>query len=416
VRVFHVLDHSLPHLSGYAIRSHNILKFQTEHGLEPYALTSPKQGNSRQSSERFENISYLRTNYTAPQGIWQKPYWNEFHLLRYIAREIRKKVDAFDPEILHAHSPVLNGWPAWVVAKRAKIPLVYEIRAFWEDAAVDHGTCGAGSVRYQATKTLETILMRRVGQVVTLSETMRQEIVSRGIDEEKVHVVPNAVDVNCFTAKPPRLELIEKYRLGPKRVIGFIGSFYHYEGLDILINAFEKIYEKFPQTCLLLVGDGFERQNLEGRASRSPARSAIVFTGAVSPNEVIDYYALMDILAYPRRKMRLTELVCPLKPLEAMALNKCIVGSNVGGIREFVVAGETGLLAQPDDADDLARTLCRLLASPDWCHQLGLNGRKAVLQKWAWSSVVQRYKAIYQLAQQTYKKKAREQIGYFRIA
>lgn len=403
VRVLHILDHSLPHLSGYAIRSHNILRFQTAHGFQPYVLTAPKQGNSHETVERFDNIEYMRTDYLTPSGVWQKPYWNEIDLMRYMKNEIQQRVAKFRPQILHAHSPLLNGWPARFVSKRVGLPLVYEVRAFWEDAAVDHGTCENDSLRYRMTKKLETMLLRRADRVVTLSQTMRAEIAARGIALEKVHVVPNAVDADRFTARPPRAELIEKYGLGSKKVIGFIGSFYRYEGLDILIEAFEKVHAKFPETRLLLVGDGFERENLETRARQSPAKSAIVLAGAVSPGEVIDYYALIDILAYPRRRMRLTELVCPLKPLEAMALKKCVVGSSVGGIREFVVAGETGLLVQPDDADDLARGLCQLLASPELREQLGENGRKAVLQNWHWPNVVNRYKDVYQLAQQAYK-------------
>jgi PEP-CTERM/exosortase A-associated glycosyltransferase len=403
VRVFHILDHSLPHLSGYAIRSHNILKFQTAHGFQPFVLTTPKQGSSPEPVERFDNIEYMRTEYPAPGGVWQKPYWNEVDLMRYMVNEIKQRVAKLHPQILHAHSPLLNGWPARIVSRRENLPLVYEVRAFWEDAAVDHGTCENDSLRYRMTKRLETMLLRKADRVVTLSQTMRAEIVARGITAEKVHVVPNAVDADRFTARPPRPELLQKFGLESKKVIGFIGSFYRYEGLDVLMEAFEQIHAQFPDTRLLLVGDGFERKNLETRAGQSPARSAMVFTGAVDPGEVIDYYALIDILAYPRRKMRLTELVCPLKPLEAMALNKCVVGSNVGGIREFVVPGETGLLAQPDEAGDLAKVLCRLLDSPELCQKLGMNGRKAVLQNWHWPTVINRYKEVYQLAQQANK-------------
>ncbi len=403
MRVFHILDHSLPHLSGYAIRSHNILKFQSACGIEPYVLTTPKQGKSNGPVERFDNIEYVRTNYSAARGVWKSPYLNEVGLMRYLTNEIQQHVRTFLPQIIHAHSPLLNGWPAHFVSRRAGLPLVYEVRAFWEDAAVDHGTCENDSLRYRMTKKFETMLMRRADSVVTLSQTMRAEILSREIPAAKVCVVPNAVDADRFTARPPRPELLKKYGLECRKVIGFIGSFYRYEGLDILIEAFEKINAKYPQASLLLVGDGFERKNLETRASQSPAKSAIVFTGSVDPSEVIDYYALMDILAYPRRRMRLTELVCPLKPLEAMALKKCVVGSDVGGIREFVIPGETGLLAQPDDADDLAKNLSQLLHSPELCQKLGSKGREAVLKNWHWPRVIRRYGDIYQNARSSLK-------------
>lgn len=405
MRVFHVLDHSLPHLSGYAIRSHNIIKFQMQQAFQPYVMTSPKQGPSKTSSEQFDNIEYLRMPFTVPHGFLQKPYWHELHLLRQTTQAIWQQVKTLRPQILHAHSPVLNGWPAYWVARYCGLPLVYEVRAFWEDAAVDHGTCQEDSRRYRMTKGLETLLLKRADQIVTLSQSMRAEITSRGIAAEKIQIVSNAVDITRFTEAPPRPELVEKFRLASTTVFGFIGSFYHYEGLDFLIAAFEKIYARFPQTRLLLVGDGFERQHLETVAAQSQARAAITFTGAVNPDKVIDYYNLMDVLVYPRRKMRLTELVCPLKPLEAMALGKCVVGSDIGGIREFIVAGETGLLARPDDADDLAGTLSQVIIAPELRRQLGQRGREAVLTTRDWPFVVSQYKEIYERAQQAYLQK-----------
>lgn len=398
MRVLHILDHSLPHLSGYAIRSHNILRFQRQQDFNPVVLTSAKQGESKALRERFDEIEYNRAAYAVPPGLWQKPYLSEIFLMHCLRQQIRQQIRAVRPQVVHAHSPVLNGWPARLVSRRAALPLIYEVRAFWEDAAVDHGTAREGSLRYRLTRALETILMQRADQVVTLSQTMRAEIMGRGIPAEKVHVVSNAVDASRFTAQPPRGELLEKYELQGKIVIGFIGSFYHYEGLDVLIAAFEKVYAQFPATRLLLVGDGFERKNLETRAQQSPVRSAIILTGAVPPKDVIDYYSLIDVLAYPRHKMRLTELVCPLKPLEAMALNKCVVGSDVGGIREFITPGETGMLFRADDVDHFAKTLCDVVANPGLRQRFGRNGRKAVLQKWDWAQVVKRYWEIYQLA------------------
>jgi PEP-CTERM/exosortase A-associated glycosyltransferase len=340
----------------------------------------------------------VRTSYPLAKGFWQRPYLHEIYLMRWIASALRRRIRLVHPDILHAHSPVLNGWPAYFVAKRASLPFVYEVRAFWEDAAVHHRICRENSMRYRVSKWLETLLMRCADQVVTLSQTMRSEIIARGINEEKVHVVPNAVDAGRFIAAPPRTDLIAKYQLEGRKVIGFIGSFYHYEGLDILIRSFEKIYAQYSDARLLLVGDGYERQNLEARANESPACSAIIFTGTIRASEVIDYYGLMDILVYPRRSMRLTELVCSLKPLEAMALTKCVVGSDIGGMTEFITPGETGLLFRPDDVEDLSRVLCMLIAAPEWSRKLGIHARKTVLQNWDWARVINRYREVYQIA------------------
>ncbi len=404
MRVLHVLDHSLPHLSSYAARSHNILKFQAKQDFQPYVITSPKHGEFKGYSERFEHIDYVRTTSPLAKGFWQKPYLNEVYLMRWIARAIQRRIRLVHPDILHAHSPILNGWPAYFIARRASLPFVYEVRAFWEDAAVDRGTCHEGSIRYRISKALETLLMRRADQVVALSQSMRSEIIARGIAEEKIHVIPNAVDAGRFVAGQPRRDLITKFELEGKRVVGYIGSFYHYEGLDVLIQSFERVYERYADARLLLVGDGFERSSLEARANASPARPAIIFAGAIRSSEVIDYYSLMNIVVYPQRKMRLTELESPVRPLEAMALNKCVVVSDAGCMREFITPGETGLLFRADDVENLAETLHKLMTSPERRRTLGIHARKAVLQNWDWSRVINRYWEVYQIAELHQKK------------
>jgi glycosyltransferase involved in cell wall biosynthesis len=249
------------------------------------------------------------------------------------------------------------------------------------------------------------MLMHRAAQVVTLSQTMRSEIISRGISENKVHIVPNAVDANRFQPTPASKALIEKYSLRSCKVIGFIGSFYHYEGLDLLIRAFEKAYQKNQAVRLLLVGDGFEFDAMKRQANRSPASAGICLTGRVDYSKVLDYYSLLDMAVFPRYKMRLTELVCPLKPLEAMAMAKPVIGSDVGGIREFVRHEKTGLLFKPGDADELAEAILKLCDSAAMCKSLGEYARKSVLENWHWPVVVKRYKQIYELALEIGKRK-----------
>ena len=142
------------------------------------------------------------------------------------------------PQILHAHSPVLNAMPALRVGKRLGIPVVYEVRAFWEDAAVDHGTTTEGSLRYRLTRRLETRALRHAAHVFTICEGLRGDIVARGIAPERVTVIPNAVDIDSFEPGGlPDAALAASLDLQGATVLGFIGSFYAYEGLDLLLAA-----------------------------------------------------------------------------------------------------------------------------------------------------------------------------------
>ena len=392
IRILHVLDHSLPHLSGYAVRSHYLLRSQRQLSLRPIALTSPKHGSDTAGAE-IDGISYLRTppapRSTALAGI------GEFQLMLRLARRLAEVVREQDIQLVHAHSPVLNGIPALWVARRTGIPVVYEIRAFWEDAAVDHGTHREASLRYRTIRALETWLIRRVDAVGVISEGLAREVIARGISPDKVFRIPNGVDTELFHPAARDFELEHRWGLEGKVVIGFIGSFYRYEGLDLLVQAFANLAATCPQACLLLVGAGETADSLRTEVQRLGIESRIVFAGPVPHADIGRYYSVCDVLVYPRKSMRLTELVTPLKPLEAMAAGKAVVGSDVGGLRELIRDHETGMLFAASDPDDLARVLTVLVGRPELRNALGANARACVGCEREWKTLARVYEQTY---------------------
>jgi len=300
------------------------------------------------------------------------------------------------PDILHAHSPVLNALPALRVGKRLGIPVVYEVRAFWEDAAVDHGTTAEGSLRYRLTRSLETRALKRANHVFTICEGLRSDIVARGIAAEKVTVIPNAVDIDLFDVggmADPAL----KHQLGlvDCTVLGFIGSFYAYEGLDLLLAALPQILVKVPNVRVLLVGGGPQDAALKAQAQALGLQDKVVFTGRVPHAEVQRYYDLVDVLAYPRHSMRLTELVTPLKPLEAMAQGRLLVASDVGGHKELIRHGETGVLFKAGSAASLAETIIALVQQPERWPLLRAAGRRFVESERNWTASIANYRTPY---------------------
>ncbi len=267
--------------------------------------------------------------------------------------------DRWPFDLLHAHSPVLDALAALRVGKRLGIPVIYEIRAFWEDASVGNGTGREGSLRYRLTKQLETHAVKSADAVAVICEGLRGDLIARGIDPAKIIVSPNGVDLELFGDPPPRDDALAA-TLGLAAgdiVIGYIGSFYDYEGIDDLIAAMPALVAAQPKARLLLVGGGPMEAALKAQAATSPAASAIHFVGRVPHDQVERYYSLIDILAYPRKKMRLTDLVTPLKPLEAMAQGKLVAASDVGGHRELIEDGVTGTLFAPDDPPAIAAAL-----------------------------------------------------------
>jgi PEP-CTERM/exosortase A-associated glycosyltransferase len=392
MRILHVLDHGLPLQSGYSFRTRAILKAQAALGWEVASVTGPRQGVTPAAVESIDGLVFHRTQAAAPRG----PI-GELAGIAAFARRIDAAVDAFRPDILHAHSPVLGALAALRVARRRNLPLVYEIRAFWEDAAVGNGTGREGSLRYRVTRALEGWAVSRVDAVAVICAGLRDDLIARGVAPAKIMVSPNGVDLTLFGAPPPRDDaLAARLGLDGGDVVGFIGSFYDYEGIDDLIAAMPRLIAARPAARLLLVGGGPMEPALRAQAAASPAAAAIRFVGRVPHNEVERYYGLVDILAYPRKSMRLTDLVTPLKPLEAMAQGKLVAASDVGGHRELIRHGDTGTLFAPDDPDAIAAALAACFSDRSNWEAQRRRARDFVDKDRNWSSNILRYEPVYQ--------------------
>lgn len=394
-RVLHVLDHSLPLHSGYTFRTRAILRAQTGLGLDVRGVTGLRHSAAVEAVQPavHDELAFYRTGGQAegPPGLRE---WREIGALatriQAIAREWR-------PDVIHAHSPALCGLAAARAARKLGLPLVYEIRAFWEDAAVGNGTGQEGSLRYRLTRQLENRVLGQADAVVTICEGLRSDLVARGNQAERITVMPNGVDLDMFGDPPtPDQALRDALALGDGPVIGFIGSFYPYEGLDDMIAAMPAIVAAYPDARLLLVGGGPAEAELRAQAEASSAASAIRFVGRVPHDQVERYYALTDVLCYPRKAMRLTELVTPLKPLEAMAQGKLVAASSVGGHRELIVDGVTGTLFAPDDPHALAGALVQLLAGRAQWDERRETARSFVRVSHDWAVNAQRYLRVYQ--------------------
>lgn len=393
-RVLHVLDHSLPMHSGYTFRTRAILKAQAAMGLEVRAVTGQRHTAPMPSDpEVVDGLTFYRSGGTAG-GLPLVREWSEVATLAErivaIAREWR-------PDVLHAHSPALCGLAALRAGRKLGIPVVYEIRAFWEDAAVGNGTGREGSAKYWLTRVLENDVVSGADRVVTICEGLRHDLIARGFAPEKISIMPNGVDLELFGDPLPRDQALAKeLALGDGPVIGFLGSFYPYEGLDDLIAAMPAIVDKVPGARLLMVGGGPAEAALRAQAAASPAADAICFVGRVSHTQVDRYYSLVDVVCYPRKAMRLTELVTPLKPLEAMAQGKLVAASDVGGHRELIRDGVTGTLFPADNPAGLASAMTQMLtAQADWPEQRN-RARQWVGEHHDWAANVRRYQVVYQ--------------------
>ena len=412
MKILHILDHSLPLYSGYTFRSQNILREQQKRGWNPIVVTSPKQEQSwkgfRLNKETINGITYYRTgNLTLPSI----PFASELLLMKALARRIFEVAKAEKPDILHAHSPVLNAIPALWVGRKLGLPVVYEIRAFWEDAAVDHATYRENSWKYKLVRYLETRVCQKADQVGVISQGLKQDLINRGISEGKLSIIYNGINPEDFKSCEPHRPLKASWQLNGKKVVGFIGSFYHYEGLDLLVKAFSSLASKRSDILLLLVGGGDLENELREQIHSLGLEERVIMPGRIPHHQIPGVYALVDILAYPRYSMRLTELVTPLKPLEAMSMGKALVASDVGGHRELIRHNETGLLFSPGSPAELAQALETLLGDDDLRSRLGSQGHRWVREHRTWEKTTSIYKDIYgQLLYKQHSAKDRNQI------
>ena len=399
MKILHVLDHSIPLHSGYTFRTLSILREQRKLGWETFHLTSPKQVNCELLEEDVDGWHFYRTP-EAPSALSHVPGVSQWALMKQLENRLFEVANAVKPDLLHAHSPVLNAIPALRVGKRLGIPVVYEVRAFWEDAAVDHGTTSEGSFRYRLTRWLETRALRDASHIFTICEGLRSDIVARGIPANKVTVIPNAVDIEAFApGGEPDVDLKSSLGLQGATVIGFIGSFYGYEGLDLLIDALPGILLERPDVRVLLVGGGPQDEILRAQAVCLGVAAKVVFAGRVPHDQVQKYYDLIDVLTYPRRSMRLTELVTPLKPLEAMAQGRVLVASDVGGHKELILNGQTGTLFASGSSESLGAVVLSILSNVSSWPQFRINARSFVEGERNWGKSVARYAPVYKVLQ-----------------
>lgn len=399
MRILHIFDHSLPLHSGYAFRSAAILAEQRALGWQTLHLTGARQGQSTvegavtgpgaAAPEEADGLQFYRT---APARQW----WARLPLLRHyaviagLAQRLLPLARDWRPDVLHAHSPVLNAIAALRVGKKLGIPVVYEVRALWEDAAADHGSARPGGPRYRLTRTLETWALRRADAVTTICEGLRLELAARGVPASRITVIANAVDPGLLLPTPDATGLATH-----SPTIGFIGSFYAYEGLAQLLQAMPRLLAARPGLRLLLAGGGPQETALQALAQQLGVASQVDFTGRVPHAQVAQLYQQIDVLVYPRLPMRLTELVTPLKPLEAMAQGRLVLASDVGGHRELITDGQTGVLFRAGDVDALVAALLALLDAPHSWPQLRERARQWVARERLWPHSVARYASVY---------------------
>jgi glycosyltransferase involved in cell wall biosynthesis len=401
-RVLHLLKVSLPfRQSGYTVRTKYTLEGQLAAGLEPIAMTSLNFPRSVGVAEfpAIEDVGGVRHirldagndyDLDAPIDTYLQDY------VRYAVPVVREQA----PAIIHAHSG-FRGYDSALVglalAKHFRLPFVYEVRGFFESLWSANLEWSERSETYLRRFTTENRCMHEADAVVTLSESMRSEIVARGVSPHKVFVFPNGVDVEAFQPRPRPAELIQQLKVSDTFLFGYISNLDHYrEGHEVLIDAAVTLRRRGIKATAVIVGDGRRRTELKRRVEELGATDFVIFTGRVAHDQVLDYYALLDVFVIPRVSERAARLVTPLKPFEAMAAGVPLVTSDLEALREIIGDGERGLSFTAGNAEALASVLSELEADPAKRTDMALRARSWVISERRWSANGERYAKLYE--------------------
>lgn len=389
-----IFDQTAPLVSGYSMRSKSITDSLHQLGV-PLRVYSSPIFTYKAAQEEQEGVPYVHSVMPKFETIRKFPILRELFIINTLKKTILHHWHD-DIQLIDAHSSVLNGIVGSKIAQLKKLPFLYEIRAFWEDAAVDQGKTKEGSLRYNLTRTIETETINRANHITVICEGLKKDLLERGIAEDKITVIPNGVDIHEFQPQKVRdLQIEEKYGLKDMKVFGFIGTFFYFEGLELFIQAAKNILARRKDVKFLIVGGGQEEAKLKAMVIEKGMQGKVIFTGRVPHDQVAKYYSVIDVCVYPRISKRITELVTPLKPLEAMAMEKIVIGSDVGGIKELVTDGETGLLFQAGKFHDLADKCIYALENFAQMQQMARAGRRYVIAERNWLTICERYFDIF---------------------
>jgi len=395
MNVLHVLDHSLPYITDYSLRSRYIIKLQKDLGIKPLVITSPHHEIYSSPIELIEGVFHYRTPLPPKKtsSRIQCPLINEKSLIPALGQIINHVTTNKKIHLIHAHSPFLNGFAALKICRQKQIPLVYEIGNLTGEKALNYNQGKANPAAHAVMKNLEFFLCRQAGAVVVTGEKIREQIINQGVTREKIYMVPNGANISLLQPVQKDEKFIQKYNLKNNPVLGFIGSFFDHEGVDCLLKAFLKIHKKVPESKLLLISDKEKTKKLP--PSRRDVSGHIIYVGQVKKKDIQRYYSLIDILVYPQLKQEVPDKFSSQQSLKALSVGKPIVASDTSDLRELIINEKTGLFFKAGDISDLTGKCLKLIMNKHLRQNLNQGAHQQVKQDRKWLQGLAQYLKVY---------------------
>lgn len=393
--ILYCLHQSVPHsTNGYATRSHGIAVGLKKSGWHVRATTRPGfpwDAGIPGLNKGYHQAEVDGITYASVAG-WNLNKTPLDHYLAEAADHYLREAQTSGAEIIVAASNHITALPALMAARRLGLPFVYEVRGLWEVTQASIQPAWAGSERYHLMRMLERQAALEADLVITLTEELANELTSWGVERKRIVLAPNAVDTGRFTPSARDKDITRQLGLKPGvPVIGYAGSAVAYEGLELLLESLALLKHQGEDFVFVLVGDGKVIDTVKAHAKALGVEDRCRFTGRVPFEQVPRYLSCMDIMPVPRLSSAVTEMVSALKPLEAMAMGKAVVLSDVSPHKTMAGNNERAHLFRKDDAQDLARTLRNLIHDPAERARVGKAARAWTERERSWEHVTRAY-------------------------
>ncbi len=401
-RIMYCVHSAAPYNSnGYSTRSHGIIQGLRKQGADfvvavrpgyPWDVKTDRGSASRSSFE--EEIDGARHLFSAGPSWTAQPLdsYVQYAADQYVQAAMQNRVS-----VIHAASNHVTALPALIAARRLGLPFVYEVRGFWEITEQSSKPGWEHTDRFALALKLETLVANEADQVLAITQQVAETLISRGVASERITLLPNSVDVNAFSPLPAHQKTLAKLGIpNGIPVIGYAGSVVEYEGLDLLIRATSDVLSRGIDVRTVIVGDGPALDGLKVLTEELQLKNHVKFTGRVPSSSVALYLSCFDVVPSPRRRLPVTELVPPLKPLEAMASGKAVILTDLPPLRDLAGAdGERARLCEPESSVSLADVIEATLRDTSGSADMTRRARLWVVKDRTWVKAAAKLKEVY---------------------
>lgn len=398
IRVLYLVYSSIEYEHyGYTLRTHNLLKHTNSEDCKLYGVTRYGYPYDRESgyynSEPknevvIDGVTYLKI-------LNGEDCYNSNNILEYLKKyivAIIKLAHSLKINIIHGTTNYWNGIAALYASKYLGIKSIYEIRGFFDEAVTTYKPEIAGSDMIKMMATLEGKIFNEVNSIITINKPLKDRVVSFDIDEKKIAVVYNGVDTTMFKPnKDLNVQLRKKHLIGGDEIIiGYIGTVSYFEGIEYILQCLNSLQARF-----VMIGDGLHKTDILNLAASMNLSDKFMYLGKMNNDEVIKYYNMFDIVAYPRKDCALCRSTSSYKIFEAMSMGKAIIVSDLEACNEIIEDGKTGLYCKPDSVNSLLGVIKKLSESKPMREELGKNARNWVINNREWKINGEQIRDIY---------------------